>query len=581
MTVSSLSMLPNDVLFARLLSIATKKDDKVIVDDHSTGTKFGYTQILHGIVRLRQKLKDVLWEEISQDSGQFYVALLAPNGYEFIIGVLAVLACGGVVVPMPTGALPTEAAYILRQCDARCVIVSHELSDLASEIQKEVDILSVIIDNSDCDGFNVPSATAYSLDSSVPTAEETPSVLFFTSGTTGPPKGVLHARRTINKYARMQEEPESNDEICIIPRGAFWSIYFTKLFQMLLTGVRVEIQNFGRNYNLIWEKFREKTGTKIVLSPTFWYGMMRHYEAHIANLPHEEIQEYVEGVRYIRDATATGAMPSSRVKEFWQDMRGGRPLKVLYGSTETQEIAVWNGDSTSDESDLGTPLPSVSLKLSNGDEGEILVKAPSQFLRYLNAPDATAKRFDSEGFFKTGDMAILQNGRFIFKGRENMDRQSSSLLTVYPSCNLTAFLTLVFKFYTYKVPRTQVEASLTALPYVSEGYVLPVEDPQCDTRTAALVRFHDSARGVDLQALRDDLSKSMPAYQLPTVLRVLKEHETVPRTWSDKTAMMKAVHMFFPQDSQDRICGESTEVMDIGDFMKMKTTKPWELSGMR
>lgn len=229
------------------------------------------------------------------------------------------------------------------------MLVSHELSDLASEIQKEVNISSVSIDDSDSDGFDVPPVTAYSLDSSLPTPEETPSILFFTSGTSGPPKGVLHARRTINKYARLEEEPTSNDEVCIIPRGTFWSIYFTKLFQMLLTGVRVEIQNFGRNYNLIWEKFREKTGTKILLSPTFWYGVMKHYEAHIAGLPHEEIEEYVQGVRHIREATATGAMVSIRVKTFWQDMRGGRPLKVLYGSTETMEMAVWKGASNSDE----------------------------------------------------------------------------------------------------------------------------------------------------------------------------------------------------------------------------------------
>lgn len=139
----------------------------------------------------------------------------------------------------------------------------------------------------------------------------------------------------------------------------------------------------------------------------------------------------------------------------------------------------------------------------------------------------------------------------------------------------------MFKFYTYKVPRAQVESYLTALPYVAEGYILPVEDPQCDTRTAALVRLHGGMDEVDLSTLRTDLAKRMPAYQLPTVLRVLREHETVPRTWSDKTAMMRAVQMFFPQDSEYNICGEATEVLDISDFMKMKTTKLWELSGMR
>ena len=128
-----------------------------------------------------------------------------------------------------------------------------------------------------------------------------------------------------------------------------------------------------------------------------------------------------------------------------------------------------------------------------------------------------------------------------------------------------------------------VETHLIALPYVAEGYILPIEDPQCDTRVAALVRFHNNNPDdrIDLRTLREDLSKDMPAYQLPTVLRVLREHETVPRTWSDKVAMMKAIHMFFPQDGDDRLCGEATEILDISQFMKAETTKMWDLSGMR
>lgn len=76
--------------------------DRVIVDDCSRGARFGYRPILHGTVMLRQKLHDLLDRSISANprGGKFFVALLAPNGYEFIVGTLAVLALGGVVVPM-------------------------------------------------------------------------------------------------------------------------------------------------------------------------------------------------------------------------------------------------------------------------------------------------------------------------------------------------------------------------------------------------------------------------------------------------------------------------------------------------
>jgi len=141
--------------------------------------------------------------------------------------------------------------------------------------------------------------------------------------------------------------------------------------------------------------------------------------------------------------------------------------------------------------------------------------------------------------------------------------------------------TKVFKFYTYKVPRLLVESRLLALPYLTEGYVLPVQDPQCDSRVAALVRTNDRADKVDLGKIRTDLSVQLPAYQLPTVLRVLRDDETVPRTWSGKTAMAKTISLFFPQDAEQNLMGTDVEVMDIGNFMKAKTQKMWDLSGIR
>lgn len=139
----------------------------------------------------------------------------------------------------------------------------------------------------------------------------------------------------------------------------------------------------------------------------------------------------------------------------------------------------------------------------------------------------------------------------------------------------------VFKFYTYKVPRLVVESRLLALPYLTEGYILPVQDPQCDSRVAALVRTNDKADKVDLGRIRTDLSVQLPAYQLPTVLHVLKDDETVPRTWSGKTAMAKAINAFFPQDAEQNMLGSNVEIMDISNFMKAKTQKMWDLSGMR
>lgn len=92
--------LPDDVLYSKLLQVASEQGDRTIVDDRSRNTQFGYLDILNGIASLKQQLQDQLDASILERPGEFFVALLAPNGYEFIVGVLATLAIGGVVVPV-------------------------------------------------------------------------------------------------------------------------------------------------------------------------------------------------------------------------------------------------------------------------------------------------------------------------------------------------------------------------------------------------------------------------------------------------------------------------------------------------
>lgn len=101
--------LPDDPIFSRLVQLATSRDGQVIVDDRSRGTQFGYDHILHGTVDLVQQLQSLLNRDILDNRGGFYIAVLAPNSYEFIIAVLAVLALGGVVVPMRESVPPVAA----------------------------------------------------------------------------------------------------------------------------------------------------------------------------------------------------------------------------------------------------------------------------------------------------------------------------------------------------------------------------------------------------------------------------------------------------------------------------------------
>lgn len=92
--------LPKDPIFSRLVEQLKECDQRVILDDRNRGLEVSYHQLLHGTVRLREKLREVLDCNDLARPGTFFIAVLAPNSYEFIISLLAVLAIGGVVVPI-------------------------------------------------------------------------------------------------------------------------------------------------------------------------------------------------------------------------------------------------------------------------------------------------------------------------------------------------------------------------------------------------------------------------------------------------------------------------------------------------
>lgn len=92
--------LPDDVYFSNLLAVADRLGHRTVVDDRSRGTQFGYPDILNGTLMLKHELQNAISPAVLAKRGEFFVALLAPNGYEFIIGVLATLALGGVIVPV-------------------------------------------------------------------------------------------------------------------------------------------------------------------------------------------------------------------------------------------------------------------------------------------------------------------------------------------------------------------------------------------------------------------------------------------------------------------------------------------------
>ncbi|OQD90509.1 hypothetical protein PENANT_c001G09794 [Penicillium antarcticum] len=126
---------------------------------------------------------------------------------------------------------------------------------------------------------------------------------------------------------------------------------------------------------------------------------------------------------------------------------------------------------------FGHPVSGTTVKLSQGDHGELLIKSPAVFSHYLNDLAATKAAFTDDGFYRTGDLVSREDTKYFFHGRASTD---------------------FIKYYGYRIPISALEQKLNELPGVREGYILAMPDVNCGYRAAALIRLTQDA-DADLQ----------------------------------------------------------------------------------
>jgi len=207
--------------------------------------------------------------------------------------------------------------------------------------------------------------------------------------------------------------------------------------------------------------------------------------------------------------SGSAALPV-RTLQRWKEI-SGHTLLERYGMTEIG-MALSNplrGERV--PGSVGTPLPSVELQLvgdngkpvAPGIPGEIEVRGPSVFAEYWGKPGATREAF-RDGWFRTGDTAVVENGVYRILGRTNID---------------------ILKTGGHKVSALEIEETLREHPAVAECAVVGVPDPEWGERVAAAVVLNDGD-ALDLPTLRTWAKELLAAYKLPSRLLLL---DSLPR----------------------------------------------------
>jgi malonyl-CoA/methylmalonyl-CoA synthetase len=189
----------------------------------------------------------------------------------------------------------------------------------------------------------------------------------------------------------------------------------------------------------------------------------------------------------------------------WREITG-HTLLERYGMTEIG-MALSNplhGERRAGS--VGAPLPGMEVRLvdeqgvpvADGTPGEIEVRGSNVFLEYWGRPDATREAF-RDGWFRTGDVAVLEGGAYRILGRTSVD---------------------IIKTGGYKVSALEIEEVLRTHPAIAECAVVGVADAEWGERVAAAVELRPG-RELDLASLKGWAREQLAPYKIPRELRVV------------------------------------------------------------
>jgi malonyl-CoA/methylmalonyl-CoA synthetase len=213
-------------------------------------------------------------------------------------------------------------------------------------------------------------------------------LVIFTSGTTGPPKGGVKRRGffydVASSFSDLHGIREGDVVLHVLPVHHATGVTVT-LIPFLYCGGGIEFRSGGFDVQWTWERIRQGGLAFFSGVPTIYMRLMAYYERKLLlSLPPQKLQQYVQGLNEFRALLCgTSALPRP-LQQKWTKLRRGRPILTRYGGTEFGNaftVTPW-AEGVPDGS-VGEKAPSVDLKLSNGDEGEVLMRSPILFSKFV------------------------------------------------------------------------------------------------------------------------------------------------------------------------------------------------------
>jgi malonyl-CoA/methylmalonyl-CoA synthetase len=415
------------------------------------------------------------------------VAVWAVPAPETCAAVVGALVAGVPVVPINPKAGERELAHIVADSSPALLLTAKGIElppQLAGVPRVDVDLSAR--------GGALPAEPS----------PEAPAVIVYTSGTTGPPKGVVLPRRAISSNLDALAaawEWTGNDVLA----------HALPLFHVhgLILGVLGPLRLGGAVHHL--ERFSSEAMAAELAGPaTMMFGVPTMYHRLAADAERDpKIASGISRARLLVSGSA--ALPATDHEQIAATT--GQRVVERYGMTETLMNCAVRASGDRRPGAVGPPLDGVDVRLVDEDGatiqvsddetvGEILVRGPNLFLEYLNRPDATAEAVH-DGWFHTGDVAVCASDGYIrIVGRRSVD---------------------LIKSGGYKIGAGEIENALLEHPGVAEAAVTGEPDPDLGERIVAWI-VPAQGRPPE-QELVDHVARLLSPHKRPRVVRYLEE----------------------------------------------------------
>jgi len=394
------------------------------------------------------------------------IGLFVPPGQSFLDTLFAIWRGGDVAVPLALTHPPAELDHVIRDADMSLVVASDELAPIVTPVAERAGVPVV-----------TPSGVARELDRSVDRSPDRGALMLYTSGTTGKSKGVVITHGNLDAQVRSLVEAwgwtPADRTVLVLPLH-----HVHGLVNVVLTATRVgaTLEMPSRfDVEATWDRLASGEISVFTAVPTIYRRLIASWDAASSDVRRAR-SDGVSRARLMMCGSA--ALPVATL-ERWREI-SGHTLLERYGMTEIGMGLSNPLDGLRRPGFVGAPLPGVSVRLvddhgveidADDTPGEVEVRGPTVFHEYWRRPDATAAAF-RDGWFRTGDVALRNDGAYRLLGRNSTD---------------------IIKTGGEKVSALEIEDVLRLHPLVADCAVVGVADADWGERVCVAVELQPGA----------------------------------------------------------------------------------------